>query len=131
MPQANPPVFGVRVQIELPHLAERPTARKRVALSPFDLVSVAGLPSLLMGDVEVASEHVDDLVVVVVDNCLRQRDQVGAKRPQTIDEHGASSSPVSPSPPQVLRHHTHESKSGTQSLLLVSASALANSCFCS
>jgi hypothetical protein len=55
-------------------------------------------------DVELRAEYVDHLVVLLGDDRLGQRDEVGMKLAQSIDEHRAARGPVSAPTPEVLRH---------------------------
>jgi hypothetical protein len=96
-----------QVELELPHLAERPAAGERLALPGLDVLPVAGLADLPVDDVEVGAEHVAYLVVLVGHHRLEQGDDVGPQLAETFDEHRAPSLPVAAPAPEILRHDPH------------------------
>jgi len=69
------------VQVKLTNQPERPATPERVPLAGFDVTPVTGLSLPLMGDVVVRSQQIDHLIVILVQDRLREGDQVRLELP--------------------------------------------------
>jgi hypothetical protein len=80
-----------------------------VTLPCLGLVAVSRLALSLVGNVKAGAEHVENLVVLVLYDRLRQRDKVWSERPEALNEDSAPLLPAATAPPQVLRYDPQRS----------------------